>query len=62
MLKIGTLALFSTSCFSVSMLAVMSPKDGILCIGLYAGMPGCTFYMYVLFTFIWLSVLAVQKY
>ena len=37
MLKIGTLALFSTSRLGVSMLAMMSLKDGVFCIGLYRG-------------------------
>ena len=57
MLKIGTLALFSTSRLGVSMLAMMSPKDGVICIGLYRENAWVYF---LLFIFIWLNVLAVQ--
>ena len=43
---------------TVSILAVMSQKDGVFCIGLYGGVPWHAFY----YLFLWLNVLAVQKY
>ena len=43
---------------AVSMLAVMSPKDGVFCIGLYGESARARF---LLFIFMWLNVLAVQK-
>ena len=59
MLKIGILALFSTSHLGVAMLAMVSPKDGVFCIGLYWGNAWVCF---LLLIFIWLNVLAVQRY
>ena len=46
-------------CHVVSMLSVISPKDSIFCIGLYGGNAWARF---LLFIFMWLNVLAVQKY
>ena len=43
----------------VLMFAVMSPKDGVFCIGLYGESARARF---LLFIFMWLNVLAVQKY
>ena len=75
MLKIGTIALFSAKLISelhsvfehmhatmkhwVLMLAMMSPKDCIFCIGLYGESAREHF---LLFIFMLLNVLAVQKY
>ena len=47
------------TCHAVLMLAVMSPKDGIFCIGLYGESARERF---LLFIFMWLDALAVQKY
>ena len=44
---------------AVSMLAVMSPKDGVFCVGLCGERARVHF---LLFIFMWLKVLAVQKY
>ena len=51
MLKIGTLALFSTSRLGVSMLAMMSPKNGVFCIGLYSG-NACMGVLYIIYFYL----------
>ena len=44
---------------TVSMLAVMSQKDGVFCVGLYGENARACFLLSI---FMWLNVLAVQKY